>query len=154
MLQSSELPTPLIEREGIFSKPPATDCRKINVPKTSFVPDILEQFTQCRDEVGKLENTLDDIYTSVRYKKSFGDDAAKRQLEKVFASEDGRGSRQLNYVLSELNFGIKMMNDDYGLNWNREPNEATGGEQLRIDLLDNSKESRVLDTVLINLPKK
>ncbi|MBX9573179.1 MAG: hypothetical protein K2X77_30050 [Candidatus Obscuribacterales bacterium] len=120
---------------------------------TSYVPYIIESYTACRKEESSIEKTLDEIYWHLRYEKNFGSDGFRKIVEDKFVEQHSLRKRQLDYVLTELNFGIKLMNNDYGLNWHYETDASTGNKQLLVDLHDNSKGNKVIDTLVVNLPK-
>jgi hypothetical protein len=132
-------------------------CRLPQAFNTSFVPDIIESYTRCRQEGGVLENTLDEIYWNLRHEKNFGTEEFKKVIEGRFASAHMHNSRELDLVLTALNFGIKLMKkqmpNEFGLNWYKKTDAATGAQQLHIDLLDNSKGGKILDSLAADLPK-
>ncbi len=136
-----------------YSPPNNGPCRLPEASNTSFVPDIIESYTRCRQEGSVLESTLDEIYWNLRHEKSFGSEGFKRLIENRFAVAHLHNKRQLDFIIMELNFGIKLMNSDYGLNWYKKTDPSTGNQLLRIDLHDNSKGGSVLDSLAVTLPK-
>lgn len=61
------------------------NCKLPEAFKTSFVPHIIESYTNCRSEGSILESTLDEIYWNLHHDKTFGTERFKQLLEKRFA---------------------------------------------------------------------